>query len=74
MHMCQRVKGHSMTDCPERISISPVHRPKQDDDFYLVDRDAYPDKGTEYIRLDLHEAEVKRLREALVALVDELCI
>ena len=47
---------------------------EQADDFYLVDRDAYPDKGTEYIRLDLHEAEVKRLREALVALVDELCI
>ena len=29
--------------------------------------------GTEYIRLDLHEAEVKRLREALVELVDEYC-
>ena len=52
-------KGTDMTDFPERISISPVHRQKRDDDFYLVDRDAFPGKGREYVRADLHEAEIK---------------
>ena len=52
-----------MTDtAPDRISISPVHRKKREDDFYLVDRRAFPGKGTEYIRADLHEAEVAALK------------
>lgn len=42
-----------MSDYPERISISPVHRQKRDDDFYLVDRKAFPGKGVEYVRADM---------------------
>jgi hypothetical protein len=42
-----------MYDYPERISISPVHRQKRDDDFYLVDRKAFPGKGVEYVRADM---------------------
>lgn len=49
-----------MSDYPERISISPVHRQKRDDDFYLVDRKAFPDKGVEYVRADrIEELEAK---------------
>ena len=39
-----------MSDYPERISISPTFRQKREDDFYLVDRKAFPGKGTEYVR------------------------
>jgi len=45
-----------MSDVPERISISPVHNRKRDDDYYLVDRKAFPGKGTEFVRADLHAA------------------
>ena len=51
-----------MSDFPERISISPVHRQKRDDDFYLVDRKAFPGKGTEYIRADHVDALVTQAR------------
>jgi hypothetical protein len=52
-----------MSDFPERISISPVHRQKRDDDFYLVDRNAFPGKGTEYTRSDLAQAMVANAQE-----------
>lgn len=52
-----------ISDFPERISISPVHRQKRDDDFYLVDRKAFPGKGTEYLRSDLAQAMVAKARE-----------
>lgn len=52
-----------MTDFPEKINISPVHRQKRDDDFYLVDRAAFPGKGTEYVRADVAAAMVKAERE-----------
>ena len=48
-----------MTDTPERISISPTCRQKRDDDYYLVDRDAFPGKGTEYIRADLAKRQLE---------------
>jgi len=57
-----------MSDVPERISISPVHNRKRDDDYYLVDRKAFPGKGTEFVRADLYAAltaELDELREAL---------
>jgi hypothetical protein len=57
-----------MTEYPKRISISPVYRQKRDDDFYLVDRDAFPGKGKEYVPADLLKAErarADRLEEAL---------
>ena len=57
-----------MTDYPERINISPVFRQKREDDFYLVDRAAFPDKGTEYVRADLHAALEAQLAEAKWAL------
>ena len=47
-----------MTDFPTRISISPLQRQKRDDDFYLVDREAFPGKGKEYIREDISDAAV----------------
>lgn len=47
-----------MTDYPERINISPVHRQKREDDFYLVDRQAFPNKGVEYLLFDQHLALV----------------
>lgn len=53
-----------MSDYPERISISPVHRQKHDDDFYLVDRKAFPGKGTEYVRADRIEELEAKLAEA----------
>lgn len=43
---------------PERISISPTYNQKRDDDYYLVDRDAFPGKGTEYIRADISQAAI----------------
>lgn len=52
-----------MTDFPERISISPTYNQKRDDDFYLVDRAAFPGKGTEYVRADTHLAALKAERE-----------
>ena len=55
-----------MSDYPERISISPVHRQKHDDDFYLVDRKAFPGKGTEYVRADRIEELEGRLAKAEV--------
>ena len=57
-----------MSDYPERISISPVHRQKRDDDFYLVDRKAFPDKGVEYVRADLIEELEAKLVKAVEAL------
>jgi hypothetical protein len=57
-----------MTDFPERISISPVHRQKRRDDFYLVDRDAFPGKGVEYVRADLLTASQARVAELEAAL------
>jgi len=56
-----------MSDYPERISISPVHRQKRDDDFYLVDRKAFPDKGVEYVRADIAQAAAA---DALAEAVD----
>jgi hypothetical protein len=47
-----------MSDFPERINISPAHRQTRDDDFYLVDRKAFPGKGIEYIRADVAQAMV----------------
>lgn len=58
------LKGQSMSisDYPERISISPTYRQKREDDFYLVDRKAFPGKGTEYVRADrIEELEAKLL-------------
>lgn len=43
---------------PERISISPTYNQKRDADYYLVDRDAFPGKGTEYIRADISQAAI----------------
>lgn len=57
-----------MSDYPERISISPVHRQKRDDDFYLVDRKAFPDKGVEYVRADRIEKLEAKLAKAVEAL------
>ena len=54
-----------MSDYPERISISPVHRQKRDDDFYLVDRKAFPDKGVEYVRADRIEELEAKLEKAM---------
>jgi hypothetical protein len=49
-----------MSDYPDRISISPVYRQERDDDFYLVDRKAFPGKGVEYVRADrIEELEAK---------------
>jgi hypothetical protein len=49
-----------MSDYPERISISPTSRQKGEDDFFLVDRKAFPGKGTEYVRADrIEELEAK---------------
>lgn len=53
-----------MTDYPERISISPVFRQKREDDFYLVDRTAFPGEGKEYVRADLLEAAEAKLAKA----------
>lgn len=50
-----------MTDYPERINISPVHRQKLENDFYLVDRAAFPGKGVEYIRADAVDAKAQAL-------------
>lgn len=68
-----------MTDAPDKISISPVYNQKRDDDFYLVDRKAFPGKGTEYTRTDLYDAkvaevaalkdDVERMRDALEGLI-----
>jgi hypothetical protein len=61
----------NMTDYPERISISPVYRQKRDDDFYLVDRDAFPGKGAEYVRVDLiADAKVIEAAEELANAID----
>lgn len=58
-----------MSDYPERISISPVHRQKHDDDFYLVDRKAFPGKGTEYVRADrIEELEAELAKSVELAL------
>ena len=65
-----------MSDYPERISISPVHRQKRDDDFYLVDRKALPGKGVEYVRADMvtdfetHPAGTGKRIEELEAKLD----
>lgn len=63
-----------MTDFPERISISPVHRQKREDDFYLVDREAFPGKGKGYVRADISDslkAEVDRLNSVLDAIMSD---
>ena len=61
-----------MSDYPERISISPVHRQKRDDDFYLVDRKAFPDKGVEYVRADrIEELEAKLAKAVDVELIEQ---
>jgi hypothetical protein len=54
-----------MTDhtAPERVWIAPVHEAKHNDDFYLLSPTYRNGRGTEYIRDDLHRAEV----DALVA-------
>ena len=54
-----------MSDYPERISISPVYQHEQDDDFYLVDRKAFPGKGVEYVRADRIEELEAKLAKAL---------
>jgi hypothetical protein len=59
----------TMNDCPERINISPVHRQKREDDFYLVDRAALPGKGVEYTRTD----HVQTLIAEAVAAEREAC-
>ena len=61
-----------MSDYPERISISPVHRQKHDDDFYLVDRKAFPGKGTEYVRADRIEELEAKLAKAVEAMSEAL--
>lgn len=61
-----------MSDTPERISISPTYRQKRDDDYYLVDRGAFPGKGTEYIRADIHLAEIERLTAVNAELLEAL--
>ena len=58
---------------PERISISPTYNQKRDDDYYLVDRDAFPGKGTEYIRADIADARVAAAYEAAAQEVDCGC-
>ena len=51
----------SISKYPERISISPTFRQKREDDFFLVDRKAFPGKGTEYVRADrIEELEAER--------------
>jgi len=55
-----------MSDYPDRISISPVYRQERDDDFYLVDRKAFPGKGVEYVRADRIEELEAKLEELLV--------
>lgn len=60
-----------MSDYPERISISPVHRQKHDDDFYLVDRKAFPGKGTEYVRADRIEELESKLAKAVEVALEE---
>ncbi len=55
----------SMSDYPERISISPTSRQKREDDFFLVDRKAFPRKGTEYVRADRIEDLEASKNEAL---------
>ena len=56
-----------VSEYPDRISISPVYRQKRDDDFYLVDRDAFPGKGVDYVRADRIEELEAKLAEALTA-------
>lgn len=56
-----------MSDYPERISMSPTFRQKREDDFYLVDRKAFPGKGTEYVRADRIKALEALLSEAVKA-------
>ncbi|MCA9368310.1 hypothetical protein KC887_08735 [Candidatus Kaiserbacteria bacterium] len=56
---------------PERISISPTYNQKRDDDYYLVDRDAFPGKGTEYIRADIADARVAAAYEAAAREADD---
>ncbi len=53
--------SEKMTEYPERISISPVYKQKRDDDFYLIDREAFPGRGVEYVRADLSIPRVKPL-------------
>ena len=57
-----------MSDYPERISISPTSRQKGEDDFFLVDRKAFPGKGTEYVRADRIEELEAKLAKAVKAL------
>ena len=57
-----------MSDYPERISISPTSRQKREDDFFLVDRKAFPGKGTEYVRADRIEELEAKLAKAVEAL------
>lgn len=57
-----------MSEYPEKISISPTFRQKRQDDFFLVDRKAFPGKGTEYVRADLLEALEAKLAKAIEAL------
>jgi len=56
-----------MSDYPDRISISPVYRQERDDDFYLVDRKAFPGKGVEYVRADRIEELEARMARAVEA-------
>ena len=56
---------------PERISISPTYNQKHDDDYYLVDRAAFPGKGIEYVHDDLADAAVAAAYERAVELACE---
>lgn len=64
-------RAKTMTsEAPDRISISPVYRQKRADDYYLVDREAFPGKGVEYIRADHAKAMVAAEREACAAKIE----
>lgn len=62
-----------MADYPERINISPVHRQEREDDFYLVDRKAFPGKGVEYIRADHARALVAEAYEVPAKNIELTC-